>query len=95
MPIIDYSISIGNLLTIVTVIASTLGFVYNMKGDIKLVQNDLGHLEESQKALAEAFTQLGRILTAVAVQDTRIGMVEKKMDELAHGQGFVGRRVKN
>lgn len=67
-------------------------FMYTMRGDLWVVKNDIKHLEESQKSLAEAFSQLGKILTAVAVQDARLTMIEKKIDELAHGKGYVDSR---
>lgn len=69
-----------------------MGLVYSMKNDINLLKNDMTHLQDSQRSLTEAFTQLGRILTAVAVQDTRLALIEKKLDELSHGQGFVEKR---
>lgn len=67
-------------------------FIWTMKGDINIVKNDIRYLQKSQEALTEAFSQLGKILTAVAVQDTRINMVEKKIDELAHGKGYIEAR---
>lgn len=87
--LIEYTISIGNILTIVTVIGSVMGLVYSMKNDINLLRNDMTHLQDSQRSLAEAFAQLGSILTAVAVQGTRLTLIEKKMDELSHGKGYV------
>lgn len=69
-------------------------FIWSMKGDINIVKNDINYLQDSQKALAEAFNQLGTILTSVAVQDARITMVEKRVDELAHGHGYVDSRKK-
>lgn len=85
MPFIEYSVSLGNILTIITVVGSVMTFIWTMKGDIQIVKNDIRYLQESQKALTEAFSQLGKILTAVAVQDTRLNMIERKMEELAHG----------
>lgn len=87
--IIEYSISIGNILTIVTVIGSIIALVYSMKNDINLLENDMKHLEENQRNMTEAFTQLGKILTSVAVQDTRIILIEKRLDEIAHGKGII------
>jgi len=75
-----------------TVVGAVMTFIWTMKGDINIVKNDIRYLQDSQKALTEAFSQLGKILTSVAVQDTRITMIEKKMDELAHGQGYVDAR---
>ncbi len=89
MPLIEYSISIGNILTILGVVGSTMALLYNMKGDISIVKHDIHYLQESHKALTEAFTQLGKVLTQVAVQDNRMNMVEKRLDELAHGRGYV------
>jgi len=89
MPVIDYTISIGNIITILTVIGSVMAVIYNMKGDITVVKHDIHYLQQSHKALTEAFTQLGKVLTQVAVQDQRINMVEKRFDELSHGRGFI------
>ena len=89
MPLIEYSISVGNILTILGVVGSTMALLYNMKGDIVVVKHDIHYLQESHKALTEAFTSLGKVLTQVAVQDNRINMVEKRVDELSHGEGFV------
>lgn len=89
---IDYSVSLGNILTIFSVVGSVMALLYNMKGDITIVKHDIHYLQESHKALTEAFTQLGRVLTQVAVQDQRINMLEKRLDELAHGDGIVAKR---
>ena len=67
-------------------------FLWKMKSEISVIKADLSHLQDSQKALTEAFSQLGKILTQVAVQDTRINMIEKKIDELSHGQGYVAHK---
>lgn len=89
LPLIEYTVSLGNILTIVSVVGAVMTFIYTMKGEIGIIKNDIEHLEGSQKSLTEAFSQLGSILTSVAVQNTRISMIEKRVDELAHGRGFV------
>ena len=86
---IDWTVSLGNIITILTVIASVIGLVYNMKADIVLLQNDVVHLEKAQQTMTEAFSNMGKILTSIAVQDSRISMIEKKLDELSHGKGYV------
>jgi DNA repair ATPase RecN len=88
-PAVEYNISIGNIITIISTVGSVLALMYNMKGDITIVKHDIHYLQESHRALTEAFTQLGKILTQVAVQDQRINMMEKRLDELAHNKGFV------
>lgn len=87
--IVDYTISIGNIATIITAFSGALLFIYTIKNEISLVQSDIRHLEDGQRSLTEAFSQLGKILTQVAVQDNRINMIEKRFDELSHGKGFI------
>lgn len=88
MPILEYTISIGNILTIVGVVGSTMALLYSMKGDIVVVKHDIHYLQESHRALTEAFTNLGKVLTQVAVQDNRINMMERRMEEFFHGEGY-------
>ena len=90
--ILEYTITIGSIIQTLMLAATVFGFLYALRNDLNLVKNDIRHLQESQKALTEAFIQLGKVLTQVAVQDTRINMIEKKIDELSHGDGLVGRR---
>ena len=89
LPLIEYSISLGNILTILSVVASVMAFIWTMKGDIIMIKSDVSYLQASQKVLADAFAQFGKVLTSVAVQDSRISMMEKRIDELAHGKGFI------
>lgn len=91
MLILEPNISYGNIFTILTVVISVTALVYTMRGDIRVIKNDIRYLFEGQHNLTEAFTQLGRILTSVAVQDSRINMIEKRIDELAHGRGLVSK----
>lgn len=91
MPILEYTISIGNILTIIGVVGSTMALLYSMKGDIVVVKHDIHYLQESHRALTEAFTNLGKVLTQVAVQDNRINMMERRMEEFFHGEGHYRR----
>lgn len=68
---------------------AALAFFFALRNDIVSLRTDINQIKDNQRSLAEAFTQLGNILTKVAVQDTRLNMFEKKLDELSHGQGFV------
>lgn len=86
------TITFGLIIQTVILGTTIYTFLYNMKNQLSLMKNDIEHLEDAQKALAEAFKQLGRILTSVAVQDNRINMIEKRLDELAHGKGLVADR---
>ena len=88
-PVIENTISWGNIFTVLTVVGSVMGLLYTMKGDILVVKTDISYLQDHIKALTEAFSQLGKVLTQVAVQDQRINMIEKDIDEIRHGKGLV------
>jgi len=92
LPVIEYSISLGNILTILAVVGSVMTFIWTMKTDIIVIKSDISYLQKSQTVLTEAFSQFGKVLTTIAVQDSRITMSEKKIDELSHGKGFVEKK---
>lgn len=83
------TITFGLILQTIILGTTIYTFLYNMKNQLSLMKNDIAHLQQSQESLAEAFKQLGKVLTSVAVQDTRINMIEKRLDELAHGKGII------
>ena len=85
----DTTITIGNLLEIVAIIGGGLLVVFRMGGDIRVMKVDMAHLKATVSSLTAAFDRLGAILTQVAVQDTRLVAMEKRLDELAHGRGFI------
>lgn len=87
--ILEYTITVGSLLQSVLLIAAATAAFYALKGDVNVLSHDVHNIQQNQKAMTEAFTQLGKVLTQVAVQDNRIHMIEKKVDELSHGMGFV------
>jgi hypothetical protein len=62
---------------------------YGLKQELSAMKVEIKYVQENHRTITEAFTQLGRVLTEVAVQDNRIVMLEKYIDELRHGDGFV------
>lgn len=87
--VLEYSISIGSLIQSALLISAAVAAFYALKGDVNVLKHDIRHIQENQKAMTEAFTQLGKVLTQVAVQDNRINIIERKIDELSHGKGYV------
>lgn len=87
--ILEYTITIGSILQTAVYTAAAVAFFYAMRTDINILKHDMRNLQENQKAMTEAFSQLGRILTSIAVQDNRIVMLDKYIDELRHGKGLI------
>ena len=96
LPMIDWTVNVGNIIQIVVIIGGGMWMFMSLRADVRVVRHDMNNLKERQSALNEAFTQLGTILRQVAVQDERIAQwgarverMEKTIDELRHGQGFI------
>lgn len=79
---IEWSITAGGLLNLLTVILGIGGLYYGIVNKVELIKYDVGHLKKSNEALTEAFKQLGNILVKIAVQDERIQQVEHMLDEM-------------
>lgn len=80
--VIDWTITIGNLIQILVITGGGVMVFINLRTDIKILKNDVNRL-------GEAFSKLGAVLTQIAVQDARIQMMQNELNELRHGQGFV------
>lgn len=88
-PMLDWTISVGNLLTIGMLLVTGVWAFARIASDVRVIKHEVKHLTEVQSTLGTAMLQLGGILTKVAVQEERMLMMSKKIDELSHGQGFV------
>lgn len=89
----DATITIGNIAEIISIIGGGFLVLVRMGGDIRVMKADMSNLKTRVTDLNSSFEKLGIILTQVAVQDTRLVNLEKRLDELAHGRGFVQHEV--
>jgi len=87
--VVDYSISLSTILQSLAYIGVAIGFFIAMRSDINVLKHDIEALREIQGNTTHALDNLSTILTQVAVQDNRINMLEKQIDELRHGKGLI------
>lgn len=88
-PLIDWSVSVGNLLQILVIVTGGVSVFFTLRSDVRVIRHDMQNMKERQDALNEAFKQLGTILTQVAIQDQRLVQMADEIKELKHGRGFV------
>lgn len=93
--VIDTTISIGNIAEIVSIIGGGFLVLIRMGGDIRVMKVDMAHMKSTISTLTLAFERVSNTLTQVAVQDARLIGLEKRVDELAHGRGYVISRKEN
>lgn len=70
-------------------LVGVFGFAVFIRAELLSLRSDITQIKESQKLLMESLRQLNTILTQIAVQDARINMLEKDIDELRHHKGFI------
>ena len=87
--VIDWTISIGNLLQVAAFLVVGVGAFFAVRSDIRVLRHDVKNIEQRQDSLGETMNHLSTVLTTVAVQDNRIGAAERMIEEMRHGQGFV------
>lgn len=81
---IDPAIRITDLITFGAFLIGGLGFAWSMRGDIKMLVRDV-------KAHGHKIDRLEIVITAQAVQDQRLGDLDRRIEELRHGRGFIQR----
>lgn len=85
----DWSLNIGTLIHGFSLVVAGIWAIMTIKAEVRLLAKDVHYLKEGQGLLNESFNQLGQILTQVAVQDNRINMLERAVEELRHGKGLI------
>lgn len=73
----------------VSILSGIIGAFFWLRSELINLRGDINQIKEHQKILMDSLKQLNTILTQIAVQDARINMIEKDIDELRHGQGYI------
>lgn len=71
----DGTVTLGNLLTIVSMLAAAVGMYTSFK-------SRLGSLEAKMDGMKDVMVNLAR-------QDERLKFLDQRVDDLQHGRGFV------
>lgn len=81
---IDPAIRVGDLITLGAFLVGGMGFAWSMRGDIKMLARDV-------VAHGRKIDKLETVITAQAVQDQRLTDLDRRIEELRHGRGFIQR----
>lgn len=79
---IEPTIRMGDIITLIAILIGGLGFVWSMRGDLKMLARDV-------RSQGREIEKLSAIITAQAVQTQRIDDLDRRLEELRHGRGFV------
>jgi hypothetical protein len=79
---IDPSIRVGDILTLALLTVGGLGFLWSMRGDLKLLAREV-------QAHGVKIDKLEVVITQLAVQDQRMTDLDRRIEELRHWRGFI------
>ena len=79
---VDWSISIGSIVQIIVMAFGGLTVLITIRFDVARLKGDVVDMKAEIK-------KVGEVLVAMAVQGEQIATLQKQVDELRHGRGFV------
>lgn len=84
----DWTITFGNLITVVGMVFSGLFVFFMMRADILLLSTQVKLINEQISVMQTELKNMVNILTLLARQDERIKNLETTVIDLKHGKGF-------
>lgn len=79
---VEMTISLGNLLTILAFLIGGIGFVYTIRSDVRAQGERLDAVEHELQKLSDILIALGR-------QDERLNSMDRRIDDMRRGEGFI------
>ncbi len=86
---IDYTITIGNIIEIGAIVGGGLLVLLTLKADVNTLKSDLASMQVEIKKLGDILVNLADIRGEIKVLDSRITATEQDVRELRHGDGFI------
>lgn len=95
---VDWTISLGSILQIVSVLGGGLLVLVAIRMDVQNLKSDVSDIRHELKKMADVMIVTARQDERLKSQDERIKSVERGLEDLRHGKGFVmedfaGKRV--
>ena len=77
----DWTISFGNLLTVIGFAGSGIIFVMMMRGDMMVLGQRVSNLELAFRQLTDATVNVARQEARITALDERLTMISRRLDE--------------
>ncbi|MCA6112653.1 hypothetical protein [Bradyrhizobium cenepequi] len=87
--VIDYTISVGNIIEIISIIGGGLGVFLTLKNNVANLKDDVAVMQKEVKKFGEVLIGMARFDERFSNLDKRVTVHDRKIDEIQHGDGFV------
>lgn len=85
----DGTINLGHILTFIGILGVGMGFAFTLRNQINQVANSMSSLGERMKSAEGELKTISGVLVALGRQDERLNAMDRRLDDLQHGRGFV------
>lgn len=89
----EWNIRLGDLITVGGFIIAGLTAWFSMKGDVRVLKHDFNSMKTAVETMAASIKVIGEMTLQMTKQEQRIQFMERQVDELRRGIGFIGVRV--
>lgn len=89
---LDATVRLGDILTFLGIIGGGFTFLLAMKGELKLLTREMALQNETLKTHSTRIAKVEDVLVIQGRHTERLDMMDKRIDELRHGEGFVRNR---
>jgi len=96
MPGFEWSVKLGDVLTVLGALFVGAAILYNRGGSEARAGMSLSHLADQVTGMKDELKELAKVITTLAVQDTKITnllqqftMLQRNVEDLRRGAGFV------
>ena len=86
---IQWEISLGNLLTIGSICVAGIAFYAQALSDSRYFKSDIVEIKSDLKILSKIISDLAVQTNRLDNQGERLNRIDARFDELRHGKGFV------
>lgn len=87
--VIDYTITIGNIFEIGSIIGGGFAVFITLKNNVATLKEDVVTMQDEIKKFGEVLIGMARFDEKLSNLDKRVTVHDKKIDELQHGDGFI------
>lgn len=85
----DSTITLGNILTLVGFLFGGWTFVWTMKGRIDVLSDEIKALKEQSVTQSKQIADFAQALVELARQDERLNAIDRRVEDMRYGRGFV------
>lgn len=90
---VEQSITLGNIIEILVIAGGGLTVFTTMKNTVKNINEKVDGIQVEIKKLADVLIEQARFSERLTSLDKRVTTHDRRLEELAHGEGFIRGRA--